>query len=211
MEKITLELSTIHEHGAAFFDYLALRKQFFVDTLGWSIPHNDSVEMDQYDNPEARYSLVVEDGKVLAGARAMPTTVTWGGTSYMLRDALIGKLPGIPADLLGEEIVSPSMWECSRLVIAPEVEGIARRTEVLGLICEGLVDMAIEGGATEMMTLSNLWLLRALRKLGYEAELMSRPYTNAEDNHRYAVMKMQARHVHRFVPEVVPFAVQAVA
>ena len=195
MRNITLSLSDLHRHGSAFFDYLALRKRFFVDTLGWSIPHDDQVEMDQYDNPTARYSLVLdEDGTVLSGARALPTTARWGETSYMLRDAEMGRIGGIPSDLLQGESLTAGMWECTRLVIAPEVTTMADRIACLGLICDGLVDMALEEGATELVSLSNLWLLRALKRLGYDADLMTAPYVNSEDGHKYAVMKMSARH-----------------
>ena len=69
MKIITFELSQLHLHGSAFFDYLGLRKRFFVDTLGWEIPHNNDVEMDQYDNPLAHYSLVLRNGEVIGGAR----------------------------------------------------------------------------------------------------------------------------------------------
>lgn len=195
MRNITLSLSDLHLHGSAFFDYLALRKRFFVDALGWSIPHDDRVEMDQYDNPTARYSLVLdEDGTVLSGARALPTTARWGETSYMLRDAELGRIPGIPRNLMKGGGLTTGMWECTRLVIAPEVTTMADRIACLGLICEGLVDMAQDEGATELVSLSNLWLLRALKKLGYDAELMTEPYVNGEDGHKYAVMKMTAHH-----------------
>ena len=87
MHNITFDLSNLHRYGSAFYEYLQLRKQYFVDTLHWDIPHNDAVEMDQYDNPTAFYSLVIDQGKVVGGARAMPTTAQWGSHSYMLRDA----------------------------------------------------------------------------------------------------------------------------
>jgi N-acyl-L-homoserine lactone synthetase len=85
---------------ARLFRILALRKRFFVDQLGWDIPHDDQVEMDQYDNPKAYYSLVLRDGKVIGGMRAMATTAQWGAHTYMLRDAVDGKLIGIPADII---------------------------------------------------------------------------------------------------------------
>ncbi len=31
MENITFNLTELHKHGSAFFEFLALRKQFFVD------------------------------------------------------------------------------------------------------------------------------------------------------------------------------------
>ncbi len=83
MENITFDMSTMHMYGSAYFDYLALRKRFFFDTLGWDIPHNDKVEMDQYDNPTAHYSLVLRNGRVVGGARAMATTASWGQHTYM--------------------------------------------------------------------------------------------------------------------------------
>ncbi len=189
MENITFDLLSQHRHGPAFFDYLALRKQFFVDTLNWGIPHDSRVEMDQYDNPLAFYSLVLKDGEVIAGARALPTTATWGDHSYMLRDASKGKLHAIP-DLLGREIRTPTVWECTRLVISPSVTSMEDRTRCLDLIVDGLVEIAEERGGEVLMSLSNLWLLRSLRKLGYDAELMCQPYVNADDGHKYAVMSI---------------------
>ena len=74
MENVTFNLASLHVHGDAFFQFLGLRKRFFVDQLGWDIPHDDDVEMDQYDNPKAHYSLVLRDGEVIGGARAMATS-----------------------------------------------------------------------------------------------------------------------------------------
>ena len=71
MENIRFDFSNFHRHGTAFYDFLALRKQVFVDDLGWDIPHDENVEMDQYDTPIAQYSLVLKDGKVVGGARGM--------------------------------------------------------------------------------------------------------------------------------------------
>lgn len=197
MKNITFELSNAHIYGASFFDYLALRKQFFVDTLHWQIPHNAEVEMDQYDNPMARYSLVLDDdGHVLAGARAMSTASTWGDHTYMLKDAMTGKLSTIPNNLLEDVIDSPKVWECTRLVISPEVRSMRVRTRCLDLIVEGLIDMANAEGAETLISLSNLWLLRALKRLGYGAELMGEPYENGDDGHKYAVMAIAAQHKH---------------
>ena len=42
--------------------------------------------MHQYDNPKAWYSVVLRNGEVIGGARAMATTATWGSHSYMLRE-----------------------------------------------------------------------------------------------------------------------------
>ena len=94
MENITFNMSTLHLFGSAFYEFLELRKRFFVDQLRWDIPHDDTVEMDQYDNPLAHYSLVLRNGQVIGGARAMSTKSAWGDHTYMLGDAVDGKLAG---------------------------------------------------------------------------------------------------------------------
>lgn len=192
MHNITFDLSDLHRYGTAFYDYLRLRKHFFVDTLGWDIPHNDSVEMDQYDNPLAHYSLVLRDGKVVGGARTMPTTSSWGQYTYMLRDAVAGKLVDIPPKVLGAEIQTPDVWECTRLVMSESVNNHADRAECLSLIVEGLADVARGHGASELMSLSPLSLMRALRQLGWQADRIGEPYDNPGDGRRYAVLSMPA-------------------
>ena len=179
MLNITFDLQELHRHGTAFYDYLRLRKHFFVDTLGWDIPHNDSVEMDQYDNPLAHYSLVMRDGMVIGGARAMPTTSSWGQYTYMLRDAVAGKLIDIPAQVLSEEI---------------------DRAQCLSLIVEGLAKVARHHGASELMSLSPLSLMRALRQLGWQADRIGEPYDNPGDGRRYAVLTMPAEKMQTTVP-----------
>lgn len=207
MHNVTFDFSTLHRHGTAFWQFLALRKQVFVDQLGWDIPHNDAVEMDQYDTPLAQYSLVMKDGKVVGGARAMATTASWGSHTYMLRDAYSGKLPHIPAHVMSVEIASPAVWECTRLVISDTLTAQADRSECLELIVDGLVEMARAAGATEMICLSSLALMRALRLLGYQVQRLGETYRNAEDGRSYAVLVMPAdysrSHMRRSQP--VPF------
>lgn len=200
MLNITFDLQELHRHGTAFYDYLRLRKHFFVDTLGWDIPHNDSVEMDQYDNPLAHYSLVMRDGMVIGGARAMPTTSSWGQYTYMLRDAVAGKLIDIPAQVLSEEIHTPRVWECTRLVMSDTVNNHADRAQCLSLIVEGLAKVARHHGASELMSLSPLSLMRALRQLGWQADRIGEPYDNPGDGRRYAVLTMPAEKMQTTVP-----------
>ncbi len=192
MHYVTFDLSSLHAHGSAFYDYLKLRKRFFVDVLGWDIPHNDTVEMDQYDNPLAHYSVVLKEGEVVGGARTMPTTSNWGEHTYMLRDAVRGKLSDIPDQVLPQQVTSPRIWECTRLVISDGLRSQAERSLCLSLIVEGLVRVARAHGATQLMSLSPLTLARALRQLGYAAERIGEPYQNPGDGRTYAVLAMPA-------------------
>ncbi len=192
MDNICFDFSDFHRHGSAFYKFLALRKQVFVDDLGWQVPHNDTVEMDQYDTPVAHYSLVMKDGEVVGGARAMATTAVWGEHTYMLRDAYSGKLPHIPPHVMSVEIASANVWECTRLVISPSLTTAAERSECLAMIVDGLVDVARDKGADELICLSSLALMRALRQLGYKVAQLGTTYRNAEDGRLYAVLRMPA-------------------
>jgi len=205
MENVTFSLSTLHRHGSAFYDYLGLRKRFFVDQLGWNIPHDDDVEMDQYDNPRAHYSVVIRDGEVIGGARAMSTTATWGGHTYMLRDAVAGKLVDIPADIMAVEVASNAVWECTRLVISDNLRTHAERSTCLSLIVGGLIGVAAENGADRLMSLSPLALMRALRQLGYAADRVGEPYRN-DDGRQYAVLSMPAARSQSHAPRATHLA-----
>ncbi|WP_284164217.1 acyl-homoserine-lactone synthase [Frigidibacter sp. SD6-1] len=190
MYNITFDLSDMYQYGSAFYDYLKLRKQYFVDTLHWDIPHNDAVEMDQYDNPLAHYSLVMKDGKVVGGARAMPTTSRWGEHTYMIRDAVAGKLPGIPTGLLQNGMVTPQVWECTRLITADSVDNHADRGRVLSLVMQGVSDIARRHGASELIAIAPVLLVRAMRQLGWPVNRISEPYYGKEDGRCYAVLQM---------------------
>ena len=190
MHKITFNLTELHKHGSAFFEFLGLRKQFFVDQLGWDIPHDDDVEMDQYDNPKAYYSLVIEDGRVIAGGRAMATTAQWGSHTYMLRDAVEGKIIGLPETIVAEAEITASVWECTRVVVSSDIKDPVKSAECLSLIVEGLAEQALAQGGTELMALSRPSLMRALRKIGYAPQMIGKPYVNAEDGRRYVAMRM---------------------
>lgn len=205
MHNICCNFSDFHRHGAAFYDFLALRKQVFVDQLGWDVPHDAEVEMDQYDTPLAQYSLVLKQGRVVGGARAMATTAVWGAHTYMLRDAYSGKLPHIPPHVMSVEIASPQVWECTRLVIADALTTSAERSECLRLIVDGLIEITKARGGNELICLSSLALMRALRQLGYKVTRLGETYRNGEDGRQYAVLRMPAEYA-RLAPIVFPYA-----
>ena len=192
MDNITFNLLDLHRHGPAFFEFLALRKRFFVDQLGWDIPHDDQVEMDQYDNPKAYYSLVLQAGKVIGGMRAMATTAQWGTHTYMLRDAVDGKLIGIPADILPRAEVTPMVWEATRVVISDTVTTQADRARCLSLVLDGVVAQARAHGASEIIALCPPVFARTLRQLGFPARIMGESYINLHDARRYVAMRMPA-------------------
>lgn len=181
-----------HRHGSAFHDYLRLRKLCFVDELGWDIPHNDDVEMDQYDNPCASYSLVLHRGRVVGGARVMPTNAAWGRHTYMLRDARRGIIEEIPADMIDADIASDAVWECTRLVASKSLARQSERAECLSLVIAGVADIVQSNGGREIISLTRPPLMRALRQLGFPVTQRGSAYLNGADGLKYAVLCMPA-------------------
>lgn len=187
MHYVTFGFLAQHRHDTAFHQYLRLRKRYFVDVLGWDIPHDDDVELDQYDNPCAYYALVMRNSTVVGGARMMPTTSSWGRFSYMLRDALRGEIK-IPARAVSEEIVSEDVWECTRFVVSDDLVTQAERVECLSLILWGCTDLLRGHGGSEVVSLSPVPMVRTLRQLGYAARRVGEPYCE-EDGRRYAMIR----------------------
>ena len=118
----------------------------------------------------------------------------------MLRDAFNGKLIDIPPSVLAADIVSDDMWEFTRLVMSEDVNTHADRSKCLGLIVQGLVDVAVEQGASQLITLSTLSLVRALRQRGFDAERIGESYLNEGDGRRYAVLSMPAKRTMPHMP-----------
>jgi N-acyl-L-homoserine lactone synthetase len=201
MYRVTFGLHSMHQHGRAFYDFLQLRKRFFVDTLKWDVPHNDVVEMDQYDNPVARYSVVLRAGEVVGGARIMPLDARWGSHGSMLADAAEGLIPGIPAESLPDLASHRSAAECTRLVLSDTIGSGADRTACLALVVEGLVDLATEFETTEMVTLTVPTLRRVLRSLGYDVQQLGHQFWSPEDGRTYTVLRMPTRHAMRETTE----------
>ncbi|SPJ25513.1 acyl-homoserine-lactone synthase [Palleronia abyssalis] len=193
----TFGFQDMHLHGSAFYDFLMLRKRFFVDTLAWNIPHNDAVELDQYDTPVSSYSVALLDGRVVAGARIMRFTDRWGTHGCMLQDAADGKLPGIPTDVLPQGRTFGEASECTRLVLSDTLPNSQVREEALALVVRGLVELAIGHGSHELVTLTVPAFRRSLRRLGYAVDQISAQYHSPLDGRTYAILRMPARHADR--------------
>lgn len=190
MQLHVFDMTTAHEHGSVFWDFLELRKRYFVDQLNWDIPHDERVEMDQYDTPQAFYSVITHNGQVVGGARCMPTTSQWGTAGYMLGDAKRGLLPGIPASIVPGGYEGPGIMEATRLVIEDFLTADERR-DCLELLVKGIVSESHKRGAHRIIALSHVTLVRAIRKLGYDPEQCGPTYRDPASGKPHAVLTME--------------------
>jgi acyl homoserine lactone synthase len=196
MDCITFNLAAMHRHGTAFYDFLRIRKRYFVDELGWDLPHDDEVEMDQYDNPTAWYVVVRDDDDVVrAGARVMPATAQWGSHGIMLKDAARGRLGGIAPDIMEGIEIGGRAWEITRFVMSPDLTS-EERGVCLSQMASGVTEVALRHGASELVCLSHNLLARTLRGMGFPVERKGASYRCADDGRDYAVLSMPlSRHM----------------
>lgn len=170
MQTTTLSFRNMHTHGVLFTNVLRARRESFIVQNKWDLPEVDGMEFDQYDTPQSRWIAVHEFGRVLAGIRMTPTTARCGIYTYMIRDAQLGLLESIPANLLYDQApVSPHIWEASRVFIAREVPAGLRSKVQRDLMTE-MVRTARQEGATQLIGLCPQVWGRWMRRIGFATE-----------------------------------------
>lgn len=165
----TLSLQNMHYYGDLMVKYLKARREVFIVDKGWQLPETGGMEFDQYDTPQARWIVIHERDEVLAGIRIAPTTARCGLHSYMIRDAQLGLLDGLPLDpLFAEAPVSDTIWEATRLFLLDKVPA-QRRLEVQRLLMLKMAAAARKEGAYQVIGIVPAVFQRWLKRIGMNA------------------------------------------
>lgn len=122
--------------NAVINGFLELRREVFINKMDWQLFSHAQIEYEQYDAITTTYVIAHEGGQVVGGARLIRTdnrlpTAYDARThySYMIRDAYLGLLPGLPTDICDvEPPVSNSVWELTRFI---SMDGVRIGAEVL--------------------------------------------------------------------------------
>ncbi|MXU64543.1 acyl-homoserine-lactone synthase [Oceanomicrobium pacificus] len=102
--------------------YFQLRREVFVEAMEWDLPVTEAgEEIDQYDGDDAIYVITTKGGECVGGCRLMLTNAVRVGddgqpVTYMIRDALEGRLRDIPEDVSQIKPVDPGVWEMTRVI-----------------------------------------------------------------------------------------------
>lgn len=164
-----LSITNIHRYGDLFVKYLKARRDVFIVQKGWQLPETEGMEFDQYDTPLARWVVVHDRGTVLAGIRIAPTTAVCGNHTYMLRDAQLGILSGLPFNMLYEDApVNDETWEATRLFVTEAVPA-KKRAEVQQVLMNGMAAAAQSVGATQVIGIVPAVFRRWLKRIGMKA------------------------------------------
>lgn len=157
--------------------FLELRKIVFVDQLNWDLYHRSAMEFEQYDYFGVVYVIAHRGPEVLGGARLIRTDWKFGsGTmtyTYMIRDAFLSNLPGLPPELCSDEPpAEPETWELTRLTAT--VPGIAEQ------VLNGSNEYLRSLGAQRCLFLGSPVFMRMAQRMGYRPKPMG-PVTGNQD------------------------------
>ena len=150
--------------------FLKMRKEVFVEQKAWPLFHADGIEFEQYDTFDTTYIIAHDSGKVLGGARLRRTDRRAGAGSicysYMIRDAYLGLLPGMPMNLCHDlPPMEETTWELTRLVALPG-SGVVER------ILEAANTYLYTVGAERCLFLGSPAFLRMASRLGWSPKAL---------------------------------------
>lgn len=152
-----------------FHRFLNFRTKIFTQEKGWQVWVGKTSDLDQYDQYDARYIVAYRPDslEVIGGARLLNTNrrnnpmVGRIGYSYMIRDAYLEKLEGIPSSIASTEPVEdPKIWELTRLVSNGD-PGVAEAI----LTCAN--EYLFHHGATQCLFLGSPAFMRMAKRMGY--------------------------------------------
>jgi N-acyl-L-homoserine lactone synthetase len=146
------------------------RAEIFSGRLGWDVVVQDGYERDRFDDFNPLYLVSVDPatGDYWGSLRLLPTT-----GPNMLRDVF----PQLMEE--GEVVESASIWESSR-ICAIAAPGQPERTKngvgyVLGELVEGIGEVALLAGLTQIVSVFDARILRVLKAVGCAPEVIGRP------------------------------------
>jgi len=146
------------------------RHAVFVERLGWDLPVQNGLELDQFDRPDTVYVAAQDDeGNVVGCARLLPTT-----KPYLLGEVFPELLNGL------EPPCSEDVWELSRFAAvdlkrpAKPGNGQFSSTITARLLKESIACAAARG-AKRLITVSPIGVERLIHRLGYESHRAGPP------------------------------------
>ncbi len=167
--------------------FMSLRKSVFAEGKNWRVWLSCQSDLDQYDHLDAYYIVAFDPAtnEALAGARLLRTDRggRYPGSSemtYMVRDAVRGLLPGLPADLCdAEPPCDPAVWELTRFA--------SNGTPGAGqLVLQRLRSFLLEQGGERFVFLSPPVVARLAKSSGFTNVIPLGPL-RGDQNGKYRV------------------------
>ncbi|MCP1200488.1 acyl-homoserine-lactone synthase [Notoacmeibacter sp. MSK16QG-6] len=159
MRTLIIDAYNLGRNHGYWLDHLRLRREIFVDRLGWELPCTDELEFDCFDTPAAHYVLTIDDDdRVCAVSRLLPTTVR-----YMIEELW----PDWPYDGCPH---SMKVWEASRFGCSAHLTH-AQRQEAIRVLFREIYTFGQDHGIDHyMMVMPKFIFERLIRPNGYCVE-----------------------------------------
>ncbi len=146
------------------------RAETFSERLGWEVVVKNGHERDRFDDLNPLYLVSVDPvtGQYWGSLRLLPTT-----GPNMLRDVF----PQLLEE--GEIVESATIWESSR-ICGVAVDGQPKRSRngvnyVMSELIAGIGEVAHIAGLTQIVSVFDARILRVLKAVGCEPEVIGRP------------------------------------
>ncbi|MFC5323353.1 acyl-homoserine-lactone synthase [Bradyrhizobium oligotrophicum] len=190
MRTLSIRWETVHRYGEAWISHHRLRYRMFVERQGWSVPHYQGLEYDEFDTPAATYILVVDEhDQALGTARLIPTT-----RPYMVKslwpDLVEGLLPH-----------SDAVWEASRFGCDRALSAGGRR-RVIGQLIQACQEFGLANGISSYLGVMPCWIFKnviaahgcPVRPLGAKLPLQGHDIEAAYIGVSSAILELVRRH-----------------
>jgi len=146
------------------------RAQIFSERLEWNVSVRNGRERDVFDDENPLYLVSVDPStkKYRGSVRLLPTT-----GPNMLRDVFPFLLQQ------GEFVESPTIWEISRICVAPS-ECLPNRNKnglspALGELIVGIVEVGLMAGLTQIVAVFDARIYRVVKAAGCNPQLIGKP------------------------------------
>jgi len=152
------------EEANALRAMFVARKEVFIDLLGWDVPVIGGLfEIDQFDDPHARYIIILDDdGRHRASARLLPTT----------RPHILDQLYG---ELCEEALPrGPQIFEITRFCL-DRYQSAAERREARDALVSGLVITAMANGILTYTGVAEQSWLNQIMTFGWRCRALGTP------------------------------------
>lgn len=160
----------------AFFNdtldrYFQKRYDVFVVKRKWNIPHKDGREIDQFDSEFATHIIWEENGRILGGARLLPTH-----QPYLLGDMF--------PELLDHSIPrNPRIWEISRFFIDLPPEFDRTSNPAVRRLFHSIFEFGCLVNAKQFIALTEPHIETMMRFINIPWERTSKLFTIPEGGH----------------------------
>ncbi|WP_057465646.1 acyl-homoserine-lactone synthase [Pseudovibrio sp. POLY-S9] len=188
MQSASFNFETIHYYGDFWLQHLKLRKELFVDQKSWDVPHNHSIEWDQYDTGNTQYVISHLAGRVVAASRLNPCDFEACERSYMIRDAQLGRLSNFPDLQISCPPTDSKTLEATRFTTDPKLPQDVR-AQALEHNARTLAKTARDLGAERLIALMHPGFARWLSRLGLPTKPIS-PIVKDADGSKICVLQM---------------------